>query len=271
MINWHRLFGVILTDYFVGTPFDVELEKDLSQRQQLLDVVVIRRGEGEADVDLPDGIDNLADHNLLTFKSHHEALDDWALDELIGHYVPYRKFVRLEFEGNDLVPADQFRLFAVSARFPKKLAKQREFEPVDDGVYNVIWGSRVVRVIVLRELPHEEQNAGVHIFSADPDDVAYGMTQFRARLEEATGAMNDVVKYYRLEGWNMPFTIADYRRELLERMTPEERVEGLPPEQRIAGLPPEERIIGLSDDEIERLFQTLKERRARRNESSDDD
>src|SRR5215510_13109929 len=37
--DWHRLFGLLLTDFFTGSPFTVEVERDLSQQQQLLDVV----------------------------------------------------------------------------------------------------------------------------------------------------------------------------------------------------------------------------------------
>src|SRR5712671_4065038 len=93
MINWHRHFGLILADFFTGSPYEVELEKDLSKQQQLLDVVILRKRPGEFTERLPDGLDNLTTHNLITFKSHHEALDDWALKELTGHYVNYRKQV----------------------------------------------------------------------------------------------------------------------------------------------------------------------------------
>jgi len=34
---------------------------------------------------LPDGFEDLAKHNLLTFKSHRESLGGWALCELVGH------------------------------------------------------------------------------------------------------------------------------------------------------------------------------------------
>ena len=44
--DWHRLFGLLLADFFTGSPFAVEVERDLSQQQQLLDVVIIRRGRG---------------------------------------------------------------------------------------------------------------------------------------------------------------------------------------------------------------------------------
>ena len=73
-----------------GLPFTVELEKDLSHRQQLLDVAVVRREPGEVTRRMPDGFDNLANHNLVTYKSFREPLDDWTLKELTGHYVNQR-------------------------------------------------------------------------------------------------------------------------------------------------------------------------------------
>src|SRR5436305_1660260 len=112
--DWHRLFGLLLTDFFSGSPFIVEIERDLSQQQQLLDVVIVRRRPGRFSEALPDGLGDLADHNLITFKSHREALDDWAVRELIGHYVAYRKLVSPS--PSDLLPEDQFGLFAVVAR-----------------------------------------------------------------------------------------------------------------------------------------------------------
>jgi hypothetical protein len=73
--DWHRLFGLLLTDFFTGSPFIVEIERDLSEQQQFLDVVILRRGRGQFVGQLPDGLDDLAAHNLISFKSHHEALD----------------------------------------------------------------------------------------------------------------------------------------------------------------------------------------------------
>ena len=43
---WHRLFGLSLVDFFRGLPVRIELEKDLSLKQQLLDVVLIRKEAG---------------------------------------------------------------------------------------------------------------------------------------------------------------------------------------------------------------------------------
>lgn len=113
-MDWHRNFGLLLTDFFTDSPYVVELEKDLSLRKHLLDVVIIRKGEGSFTERLPDGLDDLAAHNLITFKSHQETLDDWALKELTGHYVNYRK--QLCDRGQPLLPEDQFRLYAVCSR-----------------------------------------------------------------------------------------------------------------------------------------------------------
>src|SRR5262245_26963180 len=110
--DWHRLFGLLLIDFFAGSPYTVEVERDLSQQQQLLDVVILRRRRGPFAGPLPDGLDDLAEHNLITFKSHREALDDWAVRELVGHYVAYRKLVSRS--PSDLLAPDRFKLYAVA-------------------------------------------------------------------------------------------------------------------------------------------------------------
>src|SRR5213080_2737773 len=104
--DWHRLFGLLLIDFFTGSPFAVEVERDLSAQQQLLDVVIVRRGRGRLALRLPDGLEDLAAHNLISFKSHREALDGWAVKELVGHDVAYRKLVSPS--PSALLPEDQF-------------------------------------------------------------------------------------------------------------------------------------------------------------------
>jgi hypothetical protein len=91
--DWHRLFGLTLTDVFQDTPWRVDLEKDLAMQRQLLDVVIIGQTTPDGMAELPDGLDNLRAHNLLTYKSKQEPLNRWALHELIGHYVNYRKLI----------------------------------------------------------------------------------------------------------------------------------------------------------------------------------
>jgi hypothetical protein len=52
------------------SPFTVVLELDLSQKDPLLDVVVVQRRSGKVTRPLPDGLDDLVAHNLISFKSH---------------------------------------------------------------------------------------------------------------------------------------------------------------------------------------------------------
>jgi len=167
--DWHRLFGITLTDFFSGSNFHVDLEKDLSLQQQYLDVIIIEKDDGQKLVDLPDGLDNLRQHNLLTYKSHQEALDTWALDGLLGHYVNYRKQEspppKPPTKKKSLLPESDFQLYAVCTRYPHKLAKKHSLETIQDGVYNLSWGSKVVRVIVLSRMPKTQKNTVWQLFS----------------------------------------------------------------------------------------------------------
>jgi len=138
---WHRLFGIALTDLFTGRPWRVELEKELALKSQRLDVLIIERLPGAAAAtdaaalaDLPDGLENLTAHNVLSYKSKQEPLDGWAMEELIGHYVTYRKLASIQALSGPaavvppadavepspaaarLLPAAAFRLYAVATR-----------------------------------------------------------------------------------------------------------------------------------------------------------
>ncbi|QTA79293.1 Uncharacterized protein dnl_15510 [Desulfonema limicola] len=159
LLPWHRIFGISLSDYFTGTLYRVELEKDLSIKQQFLDVVIIEAGEGKIPDELPDGLENLAAHNLLTYKSHQEALNGWTLYELSGHYVNYRKQVSPSLKI--LLPEKDFQLYAVSTRYPAELMKNADFIYAKSGIYDIKcpWDSRNIRLIVLSRISKEKKNA----------------------------------------------------------------------------------------------------------------
>jgi len=80
-----------LKDFFTDTFYDVILEEEMSMKKQYLDVLIVRKGEGGPPSEIPDGLENLATHNLLSYKSMREPFDDWTADELLGHFVSYRK------------------------------------------------------------------------------------------------------------------------------------------------------------------------------------
>jgi hypothetical protein len=233
MIDWHRLFGLALSDLLAGSPWIVELEKDLSAKRQLLDVVIVRRGEGSFSEKLPDGLGPLVDHNLISYKSLHEPLDDWTLKELTGHYVNYRKHVG--GLGGELLHEASFRLLGVSTRFPQKLAGQVRMEEVSEGVYVVARGTDRLTVIVLNEIPREEHNSFWHLFSGVPDSILYGAAHYRRRTNDASTILNELFRNYQQEGVAMPYTIEDFRRDVAKdyvgTLSPKELIKRLTPQQ----------------------------------------
>jgi hypothetical protein len=267
--DWHRLFGLLLTDFFTGSPFTVEVERDLSEQQQFLDVVILRRGRGRFVGRLPDGLDGLSLHNLITFKSHREALDGWAMKELVGHYVAYRKLVSPS--PSALLTEDHFRLYAVCARFPHNLSGQVPWQERQAGVYHCQWGTDVVRVIVAGELPREAHNAPLQLFSASPGLVDFARSAYRQRSENTSQLLGHLFERLQGEDFAMSYTMEDFKRDYIKehfpKLTPEEQrdiLEGLPPERRrevLEVLPPEERLASLSAEEIRQYLDKLAARR----------
>jgi hypothetical protein len=265
---FHRLFGLSLIDFFDGTDITVETEIDLSQKQQFLDLVLIRKGKKPFPRRLPDGFDQLFDHNLVTFKSHQEALDRWAIWELIGHFVNYRKQASSSLK--DLIPEDQFRLFAVSARYPANLSQQVMFIAKQSGVYDIDTLGLPIRVIVANQLPQEEQNAMLHLFSAREELVRYGQEHYKPHSQEISTILYQLFSLY-CEDKNMSEKVKDFVRqtiddmlkslspeELLKRVTAEERLKGLPVEERLKGLSAEELLRALPPETLEMLTRKIK-------------
>ncbi len=256
--DWHRLFGLLLTDFFRDSPFVVDVERDLSVQQQLLDVVIVRRGRGRFAGRLPDGLDGLRPHNLVTFKSHREALDAWSMKELIGHSVAYRKLVSRS--PSELLAEDQFGLYAVTARFPQQLSAQVPWQRNRGGVYDCQWGTDTIRVVVAGELPREAHNAPLHLFAASADLVEFGSSAYRRRSEETSLLLAQLFETLREEGFAMSYTMEDFKRDYIKehfaQLTPREQ------EELLQSLPPERRLAGLSDEQVRRLLEQLTARRA---------
>ena len=264
LYDWHRLFGLTLSDVFQDTPWRVELEKDLAMQRQLLDVVIIEQTAPDgAAADLPDGLDNLCAHNLLTYKSKQEPLDGWALDELLGHYVNYRKLIGPK---PGLLPESDFQLYAVATRYPQGLAGGRTLQPTAwTGVYNIKWGTPTIRLMVLNQIDPHPRNAAWELFSTQQNRIRHGATHYRPRRHETWELLRCLYLVHILEDPTMAYTMEEFVREarqrFLQELTPEERravLDQLPPEERLRGLGPEERLRGLGPEELSKLEEYLK-------------
>src|SRR5262249_13577537 len=162
-----------------------QTEMDLSLKQQFIDLVLLRRGPIPRP--LPDGFEDLAPHNLLTFKSHQEALDGWALCELLGHYVNYRNQSSPSLQN--LLPETAYRIFAVCASYPQQLAQQVHLTRLREGVYEVQALTLRIRIIVVSQLPQVEHNAMLHLFSAREELLRYGQVHYRPHSRETSSLL----------------------------------------------------------------------------------
>jgi hypothetical protein len=259
-IDWHRLFGLVLMDLFIDSNCAVELEKELSIKKQYLDVVIIKKTAGEPLNEIPAGLENLAQHNLLTYKSLWEPLDDWAIEELICHYVNYRKLVS---PSQQLLPQNQFQLYAVSTRYPRKLLNSKmNFEEIQTGVIDLRWGNRLIRLLILSQMPKEKKNTLWLLFSGKKKEFVYGNQHHQWHRLSERAVLNQLYELYLKQGVVMSYTIDDFHRDLVKKhlhlLPPEEIFKELPPEEILKGLSPEERLKGLPPEVIEKYLSKLK-------------
>jgi hypothetical protein len=222
-------------------------------------VIIIEQEQGEKPGELPDGLDDLSKHNLMTYKSHRQPLDAWTIDELLGHYVNYRK--QMSPSSDRLLAVEDFRFYAVSTRQPEKLQREVAVRSVQAGVHEVQWGTHTIRIIVLSQMPRTPNNAIWQVFSGIPDNVEYGVSQYHWRIPDHSTLMNQLYQMYYVEEMNMPYTFEDFYRDFtrghLNDLTPEERLEGLSSEERLKGLSPEEILKSFSPEELEIYLSNL--------------
>lgn len=260
---WHQLFGLSLTDFFRGQPVTVEIEKDLSLKKQLLDVVLIRKQPGVLTCPLPDGFEDLADYNSVSFKSHRETLSAFALEELLGHYVNLRKQVSPSMHESDLLDPNAFRLFAVCARLPRNLADDGVvLRPLQEGVYEVAALSRRIRVIVVNQLSQKENNALLHLFSTNFERFAYGARHYQIRSVQTSTLLVRLFQWYQQEVHAMPDALEEFSRqvidELLRDMPIQKRLEGVSTEKRLEGVSVDQLLAALSPQLRAALAERLK-------------
>ena len=272
--DWHRRFGLLIQDFFRGTPCEVQLERDLSVKSQFLDVLILHKTAAVLDRVLPDGLDgHLVEHNLITFKSHRDTMSGETIDELLSHYVSYRKQISPSFD--DRLPEGLFRLFAIAARFPQGLHERKPLAEVREGVYEVEWGLTPIRIIVAGRLPRTKPNALLHLFSASEPLLEYGRQHCRIHSPETTSLLADLFADYKAEGLTMPYTMEEFMKEvdkravsrvpidvLLEAIPDEKRLEGIPPEKLVEGLIREGSAGQLTPDALESLQRFIERQRS---------
>lgn len=251
-MRWHDLLGAVLIDYFAGSAFVVETEVDLSLKKLFLNLVVFRKRSGDFDRPLPDGVGPLANQNLISFKSHQDTFDTWTLQALVGYYVCYRK--QESGDKKKLLPPTEFRLIAISARFPEGLAKEIPLVKRQSGVYDIEGGPLSIRLIVIRELPIADANTILLLFSQATNQLAFACQHFEGQPTTRAGLSIRLIQLYKKEDEKMAVTLADLNRiaqqRFLDEMTLEQRLEGVPTKELLKRVPTEEVLKSIPRREL---------------------
>ena len=261
-INWHRIFGLLVSDLFYGSPYEVDIEKDLSLKQQYLDLVIVRKSHTGSLTTLPDGLEPLAEHNLISYKSHHESMNAWAIKELISYYVNYRKQVRQE--RGHLLPEKEIRLFAVATKYPQKLAQQLPLAATDyQGVYDLTYGTEAIRLIVLSQISDQPHNDLWQLFSANAAKIDRAWHHYRPHQSDVSSVIYQLLKAYQQEFYPMSYTLEEFNKEfvknhlhlipaeeVLKQYSADEVLKRYSPDEVLKRYSPDERLKDLSPDEI---------------------
>ena len=127
-----------------------------------------------------------------------------------------------------------------------------------EGVYEVSHFTGTIRLVVVNQLPKEEHNAMLHLFSAKMDLVQYGVEHYRPQSSETSTHLYQLFERYRLEEYLMPDVMQEFVRETMELMLKD--LKKLPIEKRLEGLSVEQRLEGLSKEQLRQVQEAVAQR-----------
>jgi hypothetical protein len=261
--DWHRLLGMFMTVHFYNSPYEVEVEKDLTIRKQLLDIIIIKRYKDSGFNLYPAGLENMSKHNLISYKSIHESFTVWSLMELIGHYVNYRKQTSKSL--SNLLPEEDYRLYGLTTHEPTQLMGRLKWKSVSQGVYDIECVTMNVRLIVLSKIPKSVNNELWRLFSARAEVVEEAISHYQEnyRKSEYSILMQQLYEFYIKEKLPMTYTLEQFKRdfiishlrdvpteEVLKQYSPEEVLKQYSPEEVLKQYSPEEVLKQYSLEEV---------------------
>jgi hypothetical protein len=116
------------------------------------------------------------------------------------------------------------------------------------GVYEInVLGLRL-RIVVPNQLPPEEHNALLHLFSTRGELLAYGCRHYQVHSRDASTLLLQLFRRIQEEVGAMSTAIEEFARETIDEL-----LKKLPVEKRLEGLTPEQRVQGLSAAELRAL------------------
>ncbi len=173
--RWHLLLGTTLNYKFGGSGTVVKSEVETTVTPQRVDFVIGNLSDYAKINQILDGLNPQADHNIVTYKSHHETLDTNAINEHIGYYVGYKKGIEKLTDKDH--SKDTYHLVAVCTRYPEVLASQAgtKWSQIKTGVYKINWFIDIT-VVVTSQVEMQPHNSAWLLFSHDQERVEYALS-----------------------------------------------------------------------------------------------
>jgi hypothetical protein len=253
---------MFITVHFYGSPYEVEVEKDLTIRKQLLDIIIIKRYKDSGFNLYPAGLENMSKHNLISYKSIHESFTVWSLMELIGHYVNYRKQTSKSL--SNLLPEEDYKLYGLTTHEPTQLMGKLKWKGVSQGVYDIECVGMNVRLIVLSKIPKSANNELWRLFSARAEVVEEAISHYQEIYlnSEHSVLMQQLYEFYLKEKLPMTYTLEQFKKdfvishlreipteEVLKQYSPEE-IKQYSPKELLKQYSPEEVLKQYSPEEV---------------------
>jgi hypothetical protein len=156
-------------------------------------------------------------------------------------------------------------LYAVSTRRPKKILFLPGVTKAKPGVYDLRVLSREIRILVLSEMPTEQRNAILSLFSFDAEKVKYAVDHYQWQQEDGSTVINQLLDQYAIEGIAMPYTMEQFRKEYIKahlgELDIDDRLKGVDPKDVLSRFDPETMLKYLDPEKIEAYLKKLKNRK----------
>ncbi len=204
--DWHRLLCIMTAPLFEQLGCEVTIEMDLSIKVQRLDMAVVTRTRplcfDKLKAEYYEGFENMAEHNLISFKSFREVFNMTSMEEFYGHLINYRKIKQLKRR-------DQVNLYAVTHYHPKGLFKRWQGTPflkciVPNRMYDLNLLTPV-RFIITKDSDHPI----LGLFSNNTEQIQKSRDKLAEDAwlhQHVSSYLNKLYDFYQLEGVKMPYT-----------------------------------------------------------------
>ena len=150
---------------------------------------------------------------------------------------------------------------------------------ISTGVYDIVWGTDTIRLIVLSQIPDGEHNALWRLFSAQSALVLQAFHQYKINQPEISTIVRDLLERYQQEKIDMSYTIQDYQKdyvrdhlnllspddvlkrysadEVLKRYSADDVLKRYSADDRLKDLSADDILANLSPDVIKLLMQKV--------------